>query len=129
MLNSSVGTLPQCKMQGCIAVGTTQHELLHCSKNDSVGINLLSCLQEYVPGLQADAALRLEHGDLEDDMSLPLTLLTAIILNTVWKERQAGRPIRSYKVRAELEQSINLLRTTRFSKTTSTLSDMKQLMF
>ena len=126
-----MGTIksPICRMQGCPESGTLVHELLHCSKNDGVGYKLLSCLQHYIPGLQAEAALRLEHGDIEVELSLPLTLVTAIILSTIWKEREVGTPIRSYKVRAEMEQYITLLRTSRINKAIATLKDMLHLMF
>lgn len=126
-----MGTIrsPLCKMQGCTDVGTLDHELLYCRKNDGVGLKLLECLQQYNPGLQADGVLRLDHGHVDDDKSLPTTLLTGTILSILWKERQAGQSIRAYKVRAELEQSINLLRTTRFTQTAAVLRDMSQIMF
>ena len=79
--------------------------------------------------MQAEAVLRFEHGSGDDDMSLPITLLTAIILSTVWKERESGVSLQKYKVRAELEQSINLLRTTRFNNTVAVLRDMSRIMF
>ena len=122
-------TSPTCKMKGCAEDGSLKHELLLCNKNDSVGLNLLNCLQNYVPGLQADAALRLEHGNIEDETSLSMTLLTAITLQAVWKERETGVAVRAYKVRAELEQYINLLRTTRHVNTTTILDSMINLMF
>ena len=84
---------PVCKMQGCTEIGSLEHELLYCNKNDGIGYDLLSCLQHYKPGLQADAVLRLEHGSGGDDMSLPITPLTAIILSTIWKERESGTTI------------------------------------
>ena len=90
-------------------------ELIYCSGNDDVGLKLIRCLQLHVPGLMADAALRLEHGDIEAETSLPVTLLTAITISYIWKEREAGARIRAYKVRAELEQYITLLRTTRLN--------------
>ena len=116
-------------MQGCTDVGTLHHELLYCRKNDEVGLKLLECVQQYNPGLQADGVLRLEHGHVDDDLSLPTTLLIGTILSILWKERQAAQTIRAYKVRAELEQSINLLRTTRFKQTTAVLRDMSRFMF
>ena len=126
-----MGTIrsPICKMQGCSDVGSVEHELLHCTKNDGVGLKLLACLQQYVPGLEAAAALRLDHGAVEEKLSLPLTLLTAIVLNTLWKEREAGTVVKSYKVRAELEQYINLLRTSRLNNTVTLLDEMSQTMF
>ena len=93
-------------------------------KNDGVAQQLLHCLQQHVPGLQAEAALRLEHGDVETDLSLSLTLLTGIILSSVWKEREAGTIVKTYKVRADLEQYIKLLRTTRLTNTVAMLDDM-----
>jgi hypothetical protein len=55
--------------------------------------------------------------------------LTAIILSTIWKERESKTPIRSYKIRAELEQYITLLRTSRLANTVAILNDMLHLMF
>ena len=126
-----MGTIraPVCKMQGCTEIGTLEHELLFCNKNDEVGTKLVHCLQQYIPSMQAEHVLRLVHGNVEEDMSLPITLLTAIVLSTLWKEREAGQPIRGYKIRAELEQSINLLRTTRYANTLAVLSEMSQMMF
>ena len=110
-------------------MGTLERELLTCTKNDGIGQKLLECLQHYVPGLQAGEALRLEHGDPGPDVSLPLTLITAIILQSLWKEREAKTAVRSYRVRADLEQSINLLRTTRHSDTADKLKIMVNLLF
>ena len=47
------------------------------------------------------------------DTSLPVTLITAIILQSVWKEREAKTSVRPHSVRADLEQYINLLKKTR----------------
>ena len=113
---------PTCKILNCMEDGTPLHELVYCDGNDSVGLKLLHNLQLHIPGLSAADALRLEHGNIDVDMSLPLTLLTAITLNYVWKERQAGTTIRSYKVRAEIEQYISLLRTSRLNTTATKLS-------
>ena len=120
---------PMCKMQGCVEDGTLQHELLDCPKNDGVGGRLIHCLQQYQPGLQPGDVLRLDHGDIADDLGLPLALLTAITLSFIWKERNSGTSIRAYKVRAELEQYITLLRTTRLATPTDTLSNMVSFMF
>ena len=116
-------------MKGCTETGTLVLELLLCSKNNDVGHQLLHCLQQYVPGLHAEAALRIEHGRTEEDISLPLTLLSAIILSTVWKERESKTPIRPYKIQAELEQYITLLRTSRLGNAVVILNDMLHLMF
>ena len=118
-----------CKIQDCVEVGTLQHELLHCRKNDRVGNRLLSCLQGCVPGLQAAAILRLEFGETDQDLSLAMTWLTTITLHFIWRERESGSSIRAYQVRAELEQYINLLRTSRFQKSVDILSKFSISMF
>ena len=125
-----MGTIrsPICKMQGCQEVGTLSHELIFCAKNNDVGVNLLNCLQQYVPGIDAEAALRLDHGLIAENLSLPLTLITAIVLHSIWKEREQGSAILSYKIRAELEQYINLLRTSRLANTATLLQEMLEKM-
>ena len=120
---------PTCKIQGCTIDGTLLHELIFCDGNDGVGLRLRQSLHLHEPDLCAAAALCLEHGDTGAETSLPVTLLTANTLNYVWKERYAGTTIRSYKVRAELEQYIALLRTTRLNKTAMKLAEMTNCMF
>ena len=116
-------------MQGCDEIGTMEHELLNCSKNYGVGNLFLSCLQDCVPGLQPSGILRLEFGNPSEDLCLAITWLTAIILRFIWKERETGSTIQAYKVRAELEQYINLLRTTRFKTASNLLNNFKISMF
>ena len=100
-----------------------------CSKNGGVGTSLVSCLQLNVPGLQPDDVIRLNHGDTTEDVSLSLALLTAITSNNIWREREVGTNVKDYKVRAELEQYITLLRTTRLVTSTNRLCAMMSLMF
>ena len=73
--------------------------------------------------------LHLDRGDADDELSLPLTLLSAITLRYIWKARDKGTTIRSYKVRAELEQYVTLLRTTRLATDIDKLSNMASTMF
>ena len=120
---------PTCKMPNCSEDGTLLHELINCASNDGVGEKLVQCLQLRVPGLEAEKVLRLEHGDISKETSLPATLLTAISLNHIWKERTAGNRIRAYKVRAELEQYITLLRTTSLNSAAIVLVEMTNYMF
>ena len=103
--------------------------MIYCSKNGGVGTRLVSCLQLHVPGLQPEDVLRLDHGDTTEDLSLSMTLLTATTLNHIWREREAGTNVKDYKVRAELEQYITLLRTTRLVTSKNRLHAMMSLMF
>jgi hypothetical protein len=91
-----MGTIhsPEGKMPGSSDKGTLEHERLYYSKNIGVGQHLVRCLQQSVPGLQPGAAIRLEHGDVGPETSLPLTLTTAIILQYACKEREAKTSVR-----------------------------------
>ena len=90
---------------------------------------LIRLLQLHIPGLTDTALFHLDFGDMNQERSLPVTLLMGIILNHLWMERQTGASIRGYKVRAELEQYITLLRTTRLHSTSSILEDLTNSIF
>ena len=109
--------------------GSLKHELLECSHNNQVGQHLLSCLKSYIPDLSASSLLRLEFSNLDSEMELPATLITAITLGYIWKERMTSSRIRVYQVRSEIEQSINLLRTTRLVNAATCLETLASQMF
>ena len=111
------------------ATGTLKHELIECPHNDQVGVQLLSCLQIHMPGLSADTLLRLEFSNLDADMQLPSTIITAVTLGHIWKERLTSSKIRPYQVRSEIEQAINLLRTSRLANTSTSLATIADQMF
>ena len=46
-------------------------------------------------------------------MQLPVTILAAVTLNCIWKERSTSSRVCAYQVRSELEQTIAVLRTSR----------------
>ena len=117
-----------CKQSKLVTV-SLQHELLECSHNDHVGEHLLGCLQTYVPGLSAATLLRLEFTSLDENMELPTTIITAVTLGYIWKARLTSSRIRAYHVRSELEQTINLLRTTRLVNTSTSLKTLANQMF
>ena len=123
------GTSPQCKLQECSAVTEDlSHALLHCPGNESVGLNLLTCLREIQPGLQADALLRLEI-QVEEELELPVVWTAATILRIVWNMRQTSPRIRPYLVRSQLEAEINLLRGTRYSEATNKITELAEVIF
>jgi hypothetical protein len=113
---------PVFNMPGFTDNGSLEHELLYCSKNNGVGQKLLR-------GVQPNAPLRLEHGNISPETFLPVTLVTAIILQSVWKERESKTSVRPHSVRADLEQYINLLRKTRHTTTLAMLVTMLDLLF
>ena len=119
---------PLCKL--CkTETGSLQHELIECSYNDSTGQKLLSTMQIYIPNMTANSLLHLSLADLETEKQLPSTLLTAVTLSCIWKERNTSSRVRTYQVRSEIEQTINLLRTSRLSNTAEELNTMLEQMF
>ena len=122
-----ISETPACKY--CPEPGTLQHELLDCEHNMGVGKQLLTCLNQYLPRTSAAHLLRLEIGELPEDKLLPFTILIATTLSHLWKQRTSTTRIRLYNIRAEIEQTINLLRTSRLQKVADQIITIKDQMF
>ena len=119
---------PLCKL--CkLEPGSLSHELISCTLNDNVGQLLLTTLQTPIPSLTSANILCLEFPTLDSKLHLPATLLIAVSLSTIWKERTTNSRVRAYQVRSELEQTINLLRTTRLVPSSEELRTMVGQMF
>ena len=82
-----------------------------------------------MPSLKAESLLQLQFMDLEANMKLPITILIAVTLSCIWKERSNSSRVRAYQVRSEIEQTIAMLRTTRFATDASLLSTILETMF
>ena len=80
------------------------------------------------PGLQAEAALRLEWK-VDEDVELPVVWLTACTLRTIWNLRQSNTKVRKYLVRSQLEAEINLLRETRFIEAVERIEELAVNLF
>ena len=62
-------------------------------------------------------------------MQLPITILAAVTLNCIWKERSTSSRVCAYQVRSELEQTIAMLRTSRLSSAAEILSNISVQLF
>ena len=92
-----------CTMFGCFEGGTLEHQLISFSKHRGIGQRLLECLELRVPDLQPGGALRLEHSEISSEWSLRMTLImTAIIFQSLCKEREVKTAVRTYRVGAYL---------------------------
>ena len=109
--------------------GTQEHELILCSLNNNIGLKLLSTLQYYIPTMTSNLLLHLSLPDIETEHQLPACLLIATTLSCIWTARTTSSRVCAFKVRSELEQTINLLRTTRISDSANILSIMLYHMF
>ena len=120
---------PLCKLCSQATPGTLEHTFIDCDFHSGVGSRLLNCCTELLPNLTANSLLQLEFSSLEEDMKLPSILLTAITFSFIWSHRMSNTKFRAYQVRAELEQTINLLRTTRHSAAADKLLSLSNQMF
>ena len=86
------------------------------------------CKQSSPPSPQLP--FHVEHGgDLASEKQLPATLLVAVTLACLYKERQSSSRVRAYQVRSDLEITINLLHTTRPGNAAEVLRTMMDHMF
>ena len=122
-----ISVIADCKH--CPAPGTLQHELIDCDFNVGVGHKLLSSVQVDSPNCTASQLIRLEIGDIPDDKKLPTIILIATTLRHLWLKRTSSSRVQAYQVRAELEQTINMLRTSRLSTVADPLNTIKDQMF
>ena len=89
----------------------------------------MSCLQAYLPTLTPGKLLNLELQELNPSTQLPLTILVAVTLRSIWQQRSNNNRVCIYLVRSELELAVTLLRTTRLINAAETLNELQQLMF
>ena len=115
---------PACPMPGCgAAVETRSHALFQCLWNDGIGERVLACIGDYVPDLLPEQALRLDFK-VEEEQVLAMVWIMASALLIVWKLRSSKSRVQLYKVRAQMEANINLLRETRHSNTAIILDQL-----
>ena len=104
---------PLCKSQGC--AGTEVEDLKHflqCVSNDGVGTALLELIKQIIPNISAETLLRLEI-EVEPTLELPVVWMVATVLQSLWDYKQSGTRICRYRIRADLEAKVSLLRKTR----------------
>ena len=87
------------------------HALIRCPGNQGVGQAVLQCLP---PGdeLQEQSVLKLQL-DVEEPLQLPVVWFLAVAWLSLWESRKLGKRPELYKVRADLEAKVSLLRETR----------------
>ena len=98
------------------------HALIRCPGNQGTGQALLHCLPLQA-GLQDHCVLKLQI-DLEDPLELPVVWFLATAWNSIWESRRLGKRPELYKVRADLEAKVSLLRETRYSEAAERITSM-----
>ena len=83
---------PACQAPGCSCDMEDQaHALVSCQSNHGVGQRVIRCLQDFVPNIDVDAALRLEI-DIEEEMELPLVWMMATVFQAIWRSELNLKP-------------------------------------
>ena len=88
------------------------HAFLMCDFNHGAGEQLTQDLSQHLPQMSMEKILRLEFGELSEEMELPFVWFTAAFLLAIWERRFGQRRICCYETRAEIEGKIVLLRET-----------------
>ena len=92
------------------------HAFFSCPYSCTAGLALLGYVQLIVPNLSAEAALRLELGqDMTEEEQLATVCLLATGLKYIWTTRTEKKCVILFKMRAEIETQISIIRRTRHS--------------
>ena len=98
------------------------HAIVRCPGNAGVGQAVLQCLPQ-VHAEDDSKILKLEIG-AEGVDEYPIVWFLAVSWMSIWDSRRMGRRPWLYKVRADLEAKVSLLRETRHSESASQISSM-----
>ena len=101
------------------------HAFFLCQKSAVAGHALLGYAQQCLPDLTPEQVLRLELGlDLSDGDQLAVVCLLATGLVYIWETRVQKKAIHLYKMRAEVEAKISILRKSRYWASGNKMLDM-----
>ena len=110
----------------CVSeVETPLHAFFQCRHSLLSGLALLGYVQVSVPDLSPEAALRLELGrQLTEEQELATVCILGCGLKYIWDARIEKKQVRTFKMRAEVEARISILRRTRYSKSGDIMLEM-----
>ena len=78
------------------------------------GLALLGYGQTFVPNLSPESALKLDLGsELSEQKVLATVCVLATGLKYIWQARQDKKQVATFRMRAEIEAIISILRKTR----------------
>ena len=101
------------------------HAFFSCPSSRTVADLLLSWVHIAVPGLEFPSLLRLDFGTALDEVDQLATLcLISTGLHYMWQARAEKKVLTQYKMRAELEAMITILRKTRYIASADKIFEM-----
>ena len=102
-----------------------EHALISCPTYNSCGIALLEYARKILPNLTAESALAMNLGqNLSENEEGAITTLLATGWRYIWRERMNKKHTALYKMRAELEMEIFILRKGRYADIGSKMMDV-----
>ena len=108
----NMGLCPLCQIE----VEDLNHAFFSCPHSCVAGLALLGYGQVAIPSLSPEAVLHLELGqDLNEEQQLATVCLLATGLKYIWSTRIEKKYATLFKMRAEIEAKISILRRTRHS--------------
>ena len=113
----------------CRICGHDSEDLLHalfmCTESKASADQLLSYIHVTVPRLSPTELLRHDIGsDLDDTDKLATLCIISTGLKYIWQARAEKKRVLQYKMRAELELNISILRKTGFSSSADIMLEM-----
>ena len=101
------------------------HAFFNCQKSMLAGHALLGYLQHCIPDLSPEEALRLELGEVLDEVDqLAAVCLLSTGLMYIWETRVDKKLVTIFKMRAEIEARISILRKTRYAASGERMLEM-----
>ena len=111
-----------CRMCESESLETLDHALVTCPANQGTGVALLAALPSEAR-VEGHLALRLQLP-VADQLELPVVWFLSVAWCSIWEQRCCGKKPELYKVRADLEAKISILRKTRYSDPAAEITSM-----
>ena len=90
-----------------------------------VGLALLGCVQQILPDLSAEAAVLLDLGCvLPEEENLAVLCILSTGLRYIWEARVARKLVTMFRMRAEIEARVSILRKTRFQNSAQLITEL-----
>ena len=119
------GLCLQCRLE----VEDLVHSFFDCTKNMGVGLALLGCVQQILPDLSSEAAVLLDFEcTLPEEENLAVQCILITGLKYIWEARLAKKVVTKYRMRAEIEARVSILRKTRFQSSAMLVADLINLL-
>ena len=105
------------------------HSFFDCNKNMLVGLALLGCVQQLVPDLSPEAAVKVDFGCLlQEDQNLAVQIILITSLKYIWESRLAKKMVSMFRMRAEIEARVAILRKTRYQSSAEIITDLIRIL-